>query len=284
MTMTAAPEVAVRPHSTSVPSSTIDMTVLVPTFNERDNVAVLVDRLTESCKGLQVEILFVDDSLDDTAEVISSLTPTALVPIRLLHRTGADRVGGLSGAVVAGLQMARGRHVVVMDGDLQHPPELVPAMAEMVTEPGVDLVVAARWEGPGQAVGFDGVWRRWVSGWATVAARSIFPGRVGTKCADPMTGFFCVDTARIDIARLRPQGFKILLELLVRHDLTVRQIPFVFEDRAAGASKASMKQGLLFVRQLLQLRVGGSTSEATSVPQPVILPSRPSTRPEEEAA
>ena len=233
---------------------TVDVTVVIPTFNERENVPALVRRLSAACRELPVEILFVDDSLDDTPDVIREAAETAQMPIRLLHRTGAERVGGLSGAVAAGAAQAKGRYVLVMDGDLQHPPELVPVLREIVSEPGVQLAVATRYTGNGRAPGLDGAWRHWVSNWSTTAARSLFPRRVGKKCSDPMTGFFCLDTTAIDFANLRPQGFKILLEILVRHDLTVREVPFVFEERNAGTSKASLKQGVIFLRQLAQLR------------------------------
>ena len=137
--------------------------MLIPTFNERDNVGPLMDRIHAACAGQRVEILFVDDSLDDTPQVIERTAATSILPVRLIHRSGADRVGGLAGAVTAGLAQASGRYVVVMDGDLQHPPELVPVLREIAEQPGVQLVVAARYRGRGPAVGLDGTWRRWVS-------------------------------------------------------------------------------------------------------------------------
>lgn len=233
---------------------TVDLTVVIPTYNERENIPVLVQRLSAACRDLPVEILFVDDSVDGTPDMIRSAAAAAGMPIRLLHRTGAERTGGLSGAVAAGAARAMGRYILVMDGDLQHPPELVPVLREVISEPGVQLAVATRYTGNGRAPGLDGAWRHWVSNWSTTAARSLFPRRVGNKCSDPMTGFFCLDTTAVDFANLRPQGFKILLEILVRHDLTVREVPFVFEERNAGTSKASLKQGVIFLRQLIQLR------------------------------
>jgi hypothetical protein len=233
---------------------TVDLTVVIPTYNERENIPVLVQRLSAACRDLPVEILFVDDSVDDTPDMIRASAAAAGMPIRLLHRTGVERTGGLSGAVAAGAAQAMGRYILVMDGDLQHPPELVPVLREVISEPGVQLAVATRYTGNGRAPGLDGAWRHWVSNWSTTAARSLFPRRVGNKCSDPMTGFFCLDTTAVDFANLRPQGFKILLEILVRHDLTVREVPFVFEERNAGTSKASLKQGVIFLRQLIQLR------------------------------
>src|SRR3954452_4421910 len=100
----------------------MSVTVLVPTFNESGNVAELVTRVTAVAVAADVqEVLFVDDSSDETPAVISEIAQRSTLPVRLLHRTGPERTGGLSGAVVAGLRVARGDWVLVMDGDLQPP-------------------------------------------------------------------------------------------------------------------------------------------------------------------
>lgn len=240
----------------------IDTTVVVPTFNEAGNVEELTRRLTAACRDLDVEIVFVDDSTDETPAVIAAVAKDSSVPVRLIHRVGAERVGGLSGAVVRGIQEAHGRFVAVMDGDLQHPPEMVPLLRSAAAGDQVDVVVASRYVGDGSASGLSDSWRRMVSSASTALARLAFPSRVGRRCTDPMTGFFCLRRDAVDVAELRPRGFKILLELLVRRDLTVLELPFAFGARTSGDSKASWRQGMEFLLQLLNLRFGRTWSFA----------------------
>jgi dolichol-phosphate mannosyltransferase len=230
------------------------VTVVVPTRNERDNVEELVRRLGALLRRPGVSVLFVDDSCDATPDVIAALAPA--LPVRLLHRGPEQRVGGLSGAVVAGLRAAGTDHVVVMDGDLQHPPELAAVLYERALQTGADVVVASRYTGAGDSSGLDGATRRLVSSASTVLCKAVFPIRL-RACSDPMTGFFCVRLAAVDLDVLRPTGFKILLEVLVRRrrPLSVVEEPFVFAERPAGTSKTSLRQGLLFLAQVTRLRL-----------------------------
>src|ERR1700761_788855 len=98
----------------------MELTVIVPTFNEAPNVVPLVARISDAVEGIETEILFVDDSSDSTPEVIAAVARTSRIPVRLIRRDAP--VGGLSGAVLEGLQAAASDWCVVMDGDLQHPP------------------------------------------------------------------------------------------------------------------------------------------------------------------
>src|SRR3954451_15735 len=231
----------------------MSVTVLVPTFNESGNVAELVTRVTAVAVAADVqEVLFVDDSSDETPAVISEIAQRSTLPVRLLHRTGPERTGGLSGAVVAGLRVARGDWVLVMDGDLQHPPEDLPRLVRARGD--ADIVVASRYRDGGDAAGLANGRRRLVSSAATRLARTAFPTRL-RECSDPMTGFFAVRRRALDVDALHPKGFKILLEILAQHRLRVVEVPFAFADRFSGRSKASMLQGACFVRQLLGLRL-----------------------------
>ena len=232
----------------------LDLTVVVPTFNEGANAAALVERLTAALAGHSAEILFVDDSTDETPEEIARVAAGAALPVRLLHREGDERVGGLAGAVTAGILASTSEFVLVMDGDLQHPPELAPLLRAAAED--VDLSVASRYTGDGGASGLSNAYRRLVSSGSTVLTQACFPRRVGRVCTDPMTGFFCVRRSAIDLDRMRPRGFKILLEILARHDLRVREIPFEFGERLAGESKASWRNGLHFLHQMVGLRMG----------------------------
>jgi dolichol-phosphate mannosyltransferase len=229
----------------------VSATIVVPTFNEGGNVEELVARLAEVVP-IDTEILFVDDSTDDTPEIICRMRERAPLPIRVFHRSVPD--GGLAGAVTLGIAAARGDQVLVMDGDLQHPPQMVPMMLNGLDE--AEMVVASRYVGGGDAGGLSSLWRRWVSSSSTVLAQACFPKRVGRVCTDPMTGFFAFRREAVDIARLRPRGFKILLEILARHDLEVREVPFIFGERFSGESKANWRNGVSFLYQLASLRMG----------------------------
>lgn len=226
------------------------VTVLVPSFNESGNVEPLVRGLEAALDGIDADVLYVDDSTDDTPDVVRGVAAGAGLPLAVHHR---DRgVGGLSGAVVEGLRRARGTVVVVMDGDLQHPPDVVPTLIGRI-EAGADIAVASRYVPEGNAGGLSSAVRRLVSTSATALSRATLP-RALADCSDPMTGFFAVRADRLNLERLDPSGFKILLEILATHDLAVAEVPFTFGRRYAGVSKATMRQGVLFLRQLLALR------------------------------
>lgn len=242
------------------PTLPVNTTVIVPTRNESGNVAELVRRLDQAFGGDSVEILFVDDSTDDTPDTIRRVAAESRRAVRLIHRPPAERTDGLSGAVVAGVERAWGRWIVVMDGDLQHPPELAPTLAATGEREDADLVVATRYDGSGDAGGLDGRNRRAVSSAATTLARVLFQRRL-RGVSDPMSGFFAIRRDRIDVSQLRPHGFKILLELLVRTpNLQVREVGFTFGARASGTSKASLREGARYVKHLCRLRLGLGSS------------------------
>lgn len=235
-------------------SSATVLTVVVPSLNECDNVAALVEGLEEVLNELDCEILYVDDSVDDTAVVVRRLALTSDVKLRVLRRD--EPRGGLAGAICDGLREANGTYVVVMEGALRHPPGLVPMLLRTAQSEQADLVVASRYCGQGDASGLSTSWRLPVSSMGRLLARSCFPRRVGRVCSDPTAGFFCVRRDAVDLDRLRPRGLKILLEILARHDLRVSEVPFIFGTPAVGQTRASWQNRVTFLRQLATLRLG----------------------------
>jgi dolichol-phosphate mannosyltransferase len=234
----------------------LELTVVVPTRNEAGNIDLLIDRLGAALAGWAAELLVVDDSDDDTPRRVlrrAEAGRTEGLALRVLHRAPGARAGGLGTAVVLGLAEARGRWVVVMDGDLQHPPELVPELVAAGRRTNADIVVASRHVTGGDAGGLDGAARAAVSGAATRLAQAAFPRRLG-GISDPMSGFFAVRPAALELDQLRPDGFKILLEILVRTPrLRTHEVGFAFAPRHAGDSKASAKEGLRFARHVVRL-------------------------------
>ncbi len=233
--------------------NSMDASIIIPTFNEAPNVPELIRRIEEAVGGRRVELVFVDDSSDETPAVIERAALGSTIPIRLVRRP--HPTGGLAGAVLEGLRTASSDWCVVMDGDLQHPPEVIPALLDAAAEQDADLVVASRHIVGGSSAGLGGRLRHLVSSSATALTRAIFPVRL-RDCTDPMTGFFAVKRSSVNLDALRPRGFKILLEILARNTLAVVERPFVFGERNAGESKANLRQGVRFLIQLVTLRFG----------------------------
>ena len=231
----------------------MQLSIIVPTFNEAPNVEELVRRVAAAAEGIDAEIIFVDDSSDATPDEVRRVAASAPLPVRLIHRD--ERTGGLGGAVLAGLAAAEADACLVMDGDLQHPPEEIPALWQRFRRGDADLVVASRYAGGGTSGGLADRTRVLVSKASTGLTRAMFPIRL-KDVSDPMTGFFLIDRRVVDAETLRPRGFKILLEILARKNLRVAEVPFDFATRHAGESKASIRQGMHFLKQLTALRFG----------------------------
>lgn len=231
----------------------MQLTIIVPTFNEAPNIPELVARVSAAVEGIEAEIIVVDDSTDDTPAVVEDVARSATLPVRLIHR--AKRTGGLGGAVMAGLKAAAADACLVMDADLQHPPEKIPELYRRFVQGDVDVVIASRYAGGGTSGGLADRTRVLVSSASTALTKAMFPIRLH-EVTDPMTGFFLIDRRAVDPARLMPRGFKILLEILARRALRIAEVPFDFAERHAGRSKASFRQGLHFLAQLTALRFG----------------------------
>ncbi len=231
----------------------MNLSIIVPTFNEAPNVEELIRRIGAFVAPGTAEVVFVDDSTDDTPAVVRRVAASAPLPVRVIHRETAT--GGLGGAVLEGIAAAQARVCVVMDGDLQHPPEEIPALVGRYEQGGADVVIASRYAGGATSRGLADRTRVFVSKASVAVTRAMFPVRL-RGVSDPMTGFFLIDTEAVDLRGLKPRGFKILLETLARRSVRVAEIPFDFAERTAGESKASLRQGVHFLTQLTLLRFG----------------------------
>ncbi|MFF0302162.1 glycosyltransferase [Streptomyces sp. NPDC004562] len=229
------------------------VTIVVPTFNESANVRRLLHQITESVPSrLPCEVVFVDDSTDDTPRVVEEAAKDCPFPVTVLHRD--EPAGGLGGAVVEGMKAAGSDWIVVMDGDCQHPPSLVPELVATGERANAGLVVASRYIEGGSRAGLAGGYRIAVSRGATWLTKALFPRRLH-GISDPMSGFFAIRRSDITAEALKPLGYKILLELAVRsRPRTVTEVPFVFQERFAGESKSTVAEGRRFLRHLAGLR------------------------------
>ena len=231
------------------------LTILVPTRNEEHNVGPLLAGLDAALADPSAQILIVDDSDDATAAAVAEAAAGRTRPVLLLERPPGRRSGGLSGAVLAGARHARGEWILVMDADLQHPPEAAAGLAAAALRHDSDIVIGTRYAGTGSTgSGLSGPVRSRVSEWATRLAKLVFPRRLA-MVTDPMSGLFAFRRAAIDLDRLNPLGFKILMEILVRHPAArVAEASYRFGPRHAGDSKAGFRQGMLYLRHLARLR------------------------------
>jgi dolichol-phosphate mannosyltransferase len=248
------------PANGKPPASGPSLTVVIPTRNEAENIGYLVKRLLSALPSEALQIIFVDDSDDDTVEAIKQLQRRLRCAIEVIHRDPENRTGGLGSAVVLGLTQAQAPWVCVMDADLQHPPELIPSLLNRASETEADLVVASRYCANGTASGLNRL-RSMVSHGSSTAARLLFRKHLNVV-SDPMSGFFLVRRAALNTDQLQPNGFKILLEILVRHpQLRVAEVGFRFGHRYAGQSKASISEGLRYFSHLAHLRFTSGVME-----------------------
>ena len=256
--VTAATRVGVEPGVSRAEPTTslavagaqaIAISVVVPTFNEADNVGTLVERLEEALAGRRFEVLIVDDDSPDlTWQRVETLARTR--PWLGCYRRIGTR--GLSSAVIDGLVRVTGSALVVIDADLQHDPALVPMLAAQLDQ--AEVAVASRYTAGGETCGWS--WMRLaLSRGATLMARLV----LGAPTSDPMSGCFAVRRSLIErIAQdLQPRGYKILMEILYRGGVRrVAEVPYRFGLRLHGDSKLTGSIAWDFLASMWDLRFG----------------------------
>ena len=248
-TALAPPPEPTRPRRATVP----ELTVVVPCYNERPNVAPMVARLDAALAGIAWEAVFVDDDSPDgtTAEArrIARTDPR----VRCIRRVGRR---GLASAVIEGALSSSAEAVAVIDGDLQHDETRLPLMLRALRE-GADLVVGSRHVEGGDAAGLSSGWRRALSDAGIGLAQRLMRVRL----SDPMSGFFMLRQPLFErlAPRLTGRGFKILLDLALssKEPLRVAEIPFRFNARVAGESKLDILVLAQFGALLLDKASGG---------------------------
>jgi dolichol-phosphate mannosyltransferase len=222
------------------------LSIVIPTYNEKENITPLVERLHRALAGRPYEIVFVDDnSRDGTAEAASSLS--SRYPVRVIVRT-TER--GLASAVVHGFRNTTSAIIAVMDADLQHPPEIIAGLLKSI-EDGSDLAIGSRYVRGGSCEGW-GLVRRIISRGAIFLAHLLLPRTRGIH--DPMAGLFMLRRPVIAGADLKPTGYKILLEILIAgHFNKVAEVPYAFKIREKGKSKLSSRQQIDYLKHLYSL-------------------------------
>jgi dolichol-phosphate mannosyltransferase len=224
------------------------VSIVVPTYNERENISELLERIQRSMEPLHgpFEILIVDDdSPDETWKVASGYADS--YPVRVLRRKGKR---GLAPSVLDGIRASKYDIIVVIDADLQHPPETIPKLVAEVRN-GTDIAIGSRFVDDSTTVNF-GLFRKVMSRGADLLARTLF--RQVRSVKDIESGFFALHKGVVARANLTPVGYKILLEILVQgHYATVSEIAYRLETRAGGESKLGINNVVTYLRHILSL-------------------------------
>jgi dolichol-phosphate mannosyltransferase len=231
-----------------------NFSLVIPTRNEAANVDALVAAICAAMPGSSKELVFVDDSDDATPALLQRILAQTDCPGLVVQRANGNREGGLSTAVVRGISASSGTYICTMDADLQHPASAIPLLFDTAREQQADIVVGSRYAPGGSgAQGFDGLRRYAVSQAARLAAQRFLPASRWTT--DPLSGFFVIRRSVVSGVELRPIGYKILLEILVRGRWKrIADVAYAFHSRNAGVSKATLREGLQFARHVTELR------------------------------
>jgi len=245
---------AIKPGPES-PSQVVylpEISVVVPTFNERDNVTTLYKRLEATFGATPWEVVFVDDNSPDyTWQVVRELSRRD-PRVRCIRRIGRR---GLSGACIEGILASSAPYAAVIDADLQHDETQLPKMLAILQSGEAELVVGSRYIEGGSADSFDKK-RAGISALATEVAKRT----LGVKVSDPMSGFFAIRRDRFEklAPELSTQGFKILLDIVAtgRGELRTREIPFSFGTRLHGESKLDSMVAMDFLGLVLAKLTG----------------------------
>ncbi|MCC6030360.1 MAG: glycosyltransferase family 2 protein [Desulfurococcales archaeon] len=227
------------------------ISIVIPTYNEAEVISETLRRVKDSLKGLDrcFEIIVVDDdSPDGTWRIASEVFDKEDINGKIIVR---ENVRGLGTAIIDGIRSSEGEYVCVIDADLQHPPEEILRMLKKALEEDYDLVIASRYVKGGGVEGWR-LHRRIISKTAVFIARLLIPHIRGIK--DPMSGYFLFRKDRVRIDRLKGDGMKILLEIVVTGDIKkIYEHPYIFHRRVRGKSKLGVKEIIDFIKQILRL-------------------------------
>jgi dolichol-phosphate mannosyltransferase len=228
--------------------SQLELTVVLPTFNERDNITELIEGIFDSLGGVEFEIIVVDDGSPDGTALLCDQIATTHPNVRVIRRSNKN---GLASAVIDGIIAADAEIVAVMDADMQHPHSTLPRLLEMLND-GNDIAIGSRYVEGGSVEGWT-LWRRSVSKGAIRIAHALLPNSRRVK--DPMSGFFAIRKSALDGINFDLLGFKILLELLVKGKCSrIAEVPYTFASRHNGDSKLTWGEYVNFLRLIWELK------------------------------
>ena len=231
----------------------LELAVIVPTLNERENVKPLIARLEDALAGIQWEVVFVDDDSPDATAELCRQIGRGDHRVRVIQRIGRR---GLASACIEGILATCAPFVAIIDGDLQHDETLIPRMLARLQSDNLDLVIGSR-NVEGGSMGRFAASRVRLSNLGRLISRRV----ISCELQDPMSGFFVADRRFINIAmpRISAIGFKILLDLIASSPRPVRlaEVPYEFQSRFRGESKLDTSVGFEYLTLVLHKLIGG---------------------------
>ena len=263
-TPAAEPLTAAPTATHSVP----DLSVVVPTYNERTRIAELIASIFEvlHAHGVDGELVIVDDnSPDGTGDLVESLVPAHAPRLVVVHRTGKL---GLGSAVMKGFLTASAPILAVMDADFSHPPTALPHLLEVLRRTGADAVIGSRYIEGGGA-------QNWPFSRLVLSRLACTLASPLTQVRDATSGFFLIRRTAVEGVDIQSGGFKICLELLLRSRVqSVAEAPYVFVDRTVGKSKMTLREALGYFTQLRKLYVLGLVRSRSKITYQRVPPER----------
>ena len=236
------------------------ISIIIPTYNESQNIINILKSIKENLpKNILAQTIVVDDnSPDGTGKIVEdylkNLKKMTDYTIEIIHRKAKD---GLGSAIMKGIQQAKGDMIVVMDSDFSHPPQIIPKLIESIKKYQYDIAVASRYIKGGKIQGWS-LKRKMMSKFATLIAKK----GLGIDTKDPMSGFFAFKRNIIKELNIDAIGYKILLEILVKtKGVSIKEIPYTFQDRELGSSKLGIKTILDYYRSVWKLYRYGKPQE-----------------------
>jgi dolichol-phosphate mannosyltransferase len=236
------------------------ISIIIPTYNESQNIVKILKSIKENLPtNIISQTIVVDDNSPDgtgkiVEEYLKDFKKIADHTIEIIHRKAKD---GLGSAILKGIQQASGDTIVVMDCDFSHPPQIIPKLIESIKKYQYDIAVASRYIKGGKIKGWS-IKRKIMSKFATLVAKK----GLGIDAKDPMSGFFAFKKNILNGLNIDAIGYKILLEILVKtKNVTIKEIPYTFQDREFGSSKLSIKTILDYFKSVLKLYRYGKSLE-----------------------
>ena len=238
--------------SESLQENNAQISIIIPTYNESQNILQILKSIKDNLpKNFVTQTIVVDDNSPDgtgklVEDYLKNIKKMADYTIEIIHRKAKD---GLSSAILKGIQHAKGDTIVVMDCDFSHPPQIIPKLIESIKKYQYDIVVASRYIKGGKIQGWS-LKRKTMSKFATLIAKK----GLGINTHDPMSGFFAFKRNIIKGLNIDAIGYKFLLEILVKtKDVSIKEIPYTFQNRELGSSKLSIRTIFDYYRSVWKL-------------------------------